>query len=230
MTTARNPEYAVVGGGIAGLTLAIALLNRGLSVHIYEQAKQFGEIGAGVSFTPNAIQAMKLCHQGIHDAFEKVCTRNTWPSKQDVWFDYYDGLSPDPDAKSLFSIRNALGQNAVHRANFLDELVQLLPEGVASFGKRLDDIERTNDGRYELRFADGSQAVADAVLGCDGIKSMTRQVMFGRDHPCATPTYTYQYAYRAMLPMEVAIKAVGKERAENSCMHVSLNIMTGEWA
>lgn len=226
MAAARKPEYAVVGGGITGLTLAIGLLKRGLSVHIYEQAKQFGEIGAGVSFTPNAIQSMKLCHQGIHDAFEKVCTRNTWASKQDVWFDYYDGLSPDLEAKLLFSIRNELGQNAVHRANFLDELVRLLPDGVALFGKRLDDIVTTDDGRYALRFEDGSQAVADAVLGCDGIKSMTRQILFGRDHPCASPTYTYQYAYRAMLPMEVAIKAVGKERAENSCMHVSLKNIT----
>ncbi|CEJ84465.1 hypothetical protein VHEMI03482 [[Torrubiella] hemipterigena] len=220
MAVEQQIEYAIVGGGISGLTLAIALLERGLSVHIYEQAKEFGEIGAGVSFTPNSVQAMKLCHPGIYDAFEKVCTRNLWPSKQGVWFDFYDGLDTDKNASSVFSIRNDLGQNAVHRANFLDELVKLMPEGKASFGKRLDDIIQNEDGRYTLKFLDGSSAIADAVLGCDGIKSKAREIMFGSDHPCVVPSYTFKNAYRAMLPMETAIAAIGKEKAENACMHL----------
>lgn len=227
MAAKKQIEYAIVGGGISGLTLAIALLERGLSVHIYEQAKQFGEIGAGVSFTPNSLQAMRICHTGIFDAFDKVCTRNQWPSKRDVWFDFYDGLATDENAKAVFTIRNRQGQNAVHRANFLDELVKLMPEGKASFGKRLDDIQKNDDGRYTLKFLDGSSAIADAVLGCDGIKSKTREILFGADHPCVVPSYTFKYAYRAMLPMEKAIAAVGKEKAENACMHVSRGLGFG---
>lgn len=220
-----NFEVAIIGGGIAGLTLAIALHHRGVKVLIYEQAPQFGEIGAGVSFSPNAVQAMKVCHSGIYDAFEKVCTRNVWPGKQDVWFDYLDGFTGPKDANKTqdiaFTIRNSLGQNGVHRAAFLNEIVKLIPPEIARFGKRLVDIENASNGRLMLKFEDGSTAETDAVIGCDGIKSRVRQIIVGKDHPSAQPSYTHKYAYRGLVAMEEAIKAVGEELAMNSCMHVS---------
>jgi len=49
MSTTK-PNLAIVGGGISGVVLAIALLRRGIDVQIYEQAHAFGEIGAGVAF------------------------------------------------------------------------------------------------------------------------------------------------------------------------------------
>ncbi|KAH6891487.1 putative salicylate hydroxylase [Thelonectria olida] len=223
MGSFQRLDYAIIGGGIAGLTLAIALHHRGVSVKIYEQAAQFGEIGAGVSFTPNAVHAMKICHPGVHDAFEKVCTRNLWPEKQKVWFDYYDGQTNDVEAtsqKPAFAIGNDLGQNGVHRAHFLDELVKLVPPEIASFGKRLDRYEQDDGGKYTLFFVDGSTAKADAILACDGIKSRVRQCLFGADHPCALPSYTHKYAYRALVPMEDAVAAVGKEKAQNAGMHM----------
>lgn len=85
MNKQKEFEIAIIGGGIAGLTLAIALHQRGVPFRIYEQAPQYGEIGAGVSFSPNAVEAMKLCHTGIYEAFERICTRNSWESKRKVW-------------------------------------------------------------------------------------------------------------------------------------------------
>lgn len=52
----QKPHYAIIGGGIAGISLGIAMLKRNLSVTIYEAAAHFGEIGAGVAFTRNAIE------------------------------------------------------------------------------------------------------------------------------------------------------------------------------
>ena len=49
MSTTR-PSIAIVGGGISGAVLAIALIRRGIDVQVYEQAHAFGEIGAGVAF------------------------------------------------------------------------------------------------------------------------------------------------------------------------------------
>lgn len=220
-------EVAIIGGGIAGLTLAIALSQRNVLFKIYEQAPKFGEIGAGVSFSPNAVRAMKLCHRGIYDAFEKVCTRNSWASKQKVWFDYLNGydqtLKEPGHQEAAFTISNSLGQNGVHRARFLDELVKLLPQGVANFGKRLAGITESNNGRLRMQFEDGSSAEADAVIGTDGIKSRVRRIMFGENHPCAHPSYTYKYAYRGLVPMEKAVEAIGEERAKNSCMHMGPN-------
>lgn len=225
MGSVGGPEIAIVGGGIAGLTLAIALYHRGVNIKIYEQAAHFREIGAGVSFSPNAVEAMHICHSGVHDAFKKVCTTNMWKSKKNVWFDYYNGyhdIGEPKHADAAFTITNKLGQNGVHRANFLDELVKLLPQRLTAFGKRLDDITKTEDGRLSLNFVDGSKATADAVIGCDGIKSRVRRIMFGSEHPCAHPSYTHKYAYRAMVAMKDAVGVVGEEQAENACMHVSL--------
>ncbi|KAK5943263.1 hypothetical protein PMZ80_004270 [Knufia obscura] len=224
MSTKKNFEIAIIGGGIAGLTLAIALHHRNVPVKIYEQAPKFGEIGAGVSFSPNAVWAMKLCHQGIYDAFERICTRNAWPSKQKVWFDYLNGydktLKEAGHQEAAFTITSSIGQNGVHRARFLEELVKLLPGDVAEFGKRLSTITEAESGRLVMHFEDGSTAEADAIIGSDGIKSQVRKVMFGENHPCAHPSYTHKYAYRGLVPMEQAVKAIGEERARNSCMHM----------
>ena len=208
-------EIAIVGGGISGLTLAIALHHRGVRATVYEQAPAFGEIGAGVSFTPNAVQAMRICHEGILDAFEKTSTRNEWESKQKVWFDYLDGYNDTP--RPGFSISNNLGQRGVHRANFLDELVKLVPHGTARFDKHLTGITEHADGRLVMTFRDGSTAQADAIIGCDGIKSRVREFLF----PASTPSYTHKYAYRGLIPMDKAIDAIGAEKAQNACMHVS---------
>ena len=217
-------EVAIIGGGIAGVTLAIALNARNVPVTIYEQAPQFGEVGAGVSFSPNAVQAMKACHDGIYEAFEKVCTQNVWPSKKNVWFDYLNGYDQNADGhqQAAFTITNSLGQTGVHRARFLDEMVKLIPKKIAKFGKRLEDITTKSDGRLELRFMDGSRAEADVVIGCDGIKSKVRQLIVGANDPAAYPTYTHKYAYRGLVPMDKAIEVIGEERAKNSCMHVGI--------
>jgi len=224
MAPNKDFNIAIVGGGIAGLTLAIALHQRRVPVTIYEQAAAFGEIGAGVSFSPNAVQAMKMCHQGIYEAFEQVCTRNLWPSKKKVWFDYLDGYNPTIDSNGqqeiAFTISNSLGQNGVHRAHFLEAMVKLVPKDIARFGKRLSDITENSSGKLVMSFVDGSTAEADAIIGCDGIKSRVRQIMVGADHPSARATYTHKYAYRGLVPMEKAIEAVGEERAQNACMHM----------
>lgn len=227
MTKQKEFEIAIIGGGIAGLTLAIALHHRGIPLRVYEQAPQFGEIGAGVSFSPNAVAAMKSCHQGIYEAFERVCTRNLWESKQKVWFDYLNGwdtgTSESGHQPAVFTISNSIGQNGVHRAHYLDELVKLVPKDIARFGKKLESIKESQTGKLVMHFGDGTSAEADAVIGCDGIKSRVRQTIVGHDHPSAYPTYTHKYAYRGLVPMEQAIEAIGEERAQNSCMHVSIS-------
>ncbi|KAL6831524.1 FAD/NAD(P)-binding domain-containing protein [Trichoderma sp. SZMC 28015] len=223
MSPVKDFDIAIVGGGIAGLTLAIALNSRSIPVTLYEQAASFGEIGAGVSFSPNAVQAMKVCHQGIYEAFETVCTRNLWPSKEKVWFDYVDAYSDvtsDGVLATAFTISNSLGQNGLHRAHFLDEAVKLFPKQLVRFGKRLQNITEDGNGRLVMHFDDGTVAETDAIIGCDGIKSRVRQAIVGPDHPSARPVYTHKYAYRGLIPMEDACAAVGEERAQNACMYM----------
>lgn len=228
--TTNAPEYAIIGGGIAGLTLGIALHKRGVKVTIYEAAAHFGEIGAGVAFTRNAVEAMKICHQGVYDAFEKVVTKNQWDSKQETWFDFLDGMKNDQEVghqQAEFTISSPVGMNGVHRAAFLDAMVQLVDgEHLAKFGKRLESIKEIG-GQMEMSFADGTKAVADAVIGCDGIKSRVRHIIVGSDSPQADHVYTHKYAYRGLIDMEEAVAAIGEERAKNAVLWV--RVLTCLW-
>ncbi|KAK8202207.1 hypothetical protein M8818_005734 [Zalaria obscura] len=224
--TSPNPlgHIAVIGGGISGVVLALALLRRNITVTIYEQASHFGEIGAGVAFNPAATRAMSLCSPAIYAAFEKVATRNQSPDKARVWFDWLDGMADVPVGQEpcVFRLENEFGANAVHRAHFLDEMVKLVPDGVTKFGKHVDTIIPLDGSeKLELRFHDGSTATADAVVGCDGIKSRVRAWMLGGDDvPGAAPVYTHKYAYRGLIPMSRAKAALGEELAQNAKMHM----------
>ena len=53
-----GPKIAIIGGGIGGLTAAVALARKGLAVEVYEQAPVLGEVGTGVGLWPNALTAL----------------------------------------------------------------------------------------------------------------------------------------------------------------------------
>ena len=112
-----------------------------------------------------------------------------------------------------------VGHSSVHRAHFLDVLVKLVPDGVAKFGKRVENVEKVGE-KMQIPFHDGSTAEADAVIGCDGVKSRTRQIVLGKDHESTNPTFTGKYAYRGLIPMEKAAGALGDDLARNSQMYM----------
>jgi len=234
-TTSTGPYphggIAIVGGGIAGVTLAIALLSRDIPCTIYEQGHNFAEIGAGVAFAPNSVRAMRACDPNIYKAFQAVATHNLWESKcadqasgrKGTWFDFLDGFH-DPkegeEPKVFFSLLNDEGANSVHRAHFLDEMVKYIPEGIAQFRKRVEKVEEVANGPVILHFADGTTAEADAVVGADGVKSHVRQSLLGTENPESHANYTYKYAYRGLIPMDRAIAELGEDMAVNSKMHL----------
>ncbi|MEQ8515538.1 MAG: FAD-dependent oxidoreductase, partial [Chromatocurvus sp.] len=82
----------VVGGGLAGLTAALALAQRGHRVTLYESARQWGEVGAGITLAPNAMRG--LDHVGVGDA---VAQAGTEPRQQTIshWQDGRALLSLD---------------------------------------------------------------------------------------------------------------------------------------
>jgi salicylate hydroxylase len=108
----------------------------------------------------------------------------------------------------------------VHRAHFLDNLVKSVSEGITHFSKHVDTIEELSNGQLKLMFHDGTAVTADAVIGCDGVKSQVRAWMVGEDHPSAHPSYTHKYAYRGLIPMDRARKELGDDLALNSKMHM----------
>lgn len=229
---------AIVGGGIGGVTLAIALAAQNVPFHIYESAPSFGEIGAGITFGPNVIRAIHRISPAMLRAYAKHVTCNEAPDLADVLFTYRRGWDPEhvgedgsrlpPEAMFpiCFTSQEMDGLRfparcCVHRAHFLDEIVRLVPAHTTSFGKALVRLEEEGDGEgVTLHFADGSVATASAVVGCDGIRSVTRNHLHGRD---VGPEYSGYFAYRAMAPRAEFERVMGREIATTGNLYLCPN-------
>ena len=98
--------------------------------------------------------------------------------------------------------------------------MKILPEGVVEFRKRLDTLTQEPNQKVLLSFCNGTSASADAVIGCDGIKSRVRQLLLGLDNPASYPHYAHKIAYRGLIPMPAAISALGEHKARNQNMHL----------
>ena len=187
-------KIAIVGGGIAGVALGVGLAGRShLDATLYEAARAFGEVGAGVSFGPNAVRA--VAGLGLEREYLALADRTPAPW-QDIWFDW---RYAQDEGHIGSSIAAPTGQSSVHRAEFLELLSQRLPEGMARFSKRAVSVAEDERGARIL-FADGSQATADLVIVADGIKSALRHgVLQGRGASPADPIYSGTRAYRGMI-------------------------------
>jgi salicylate hydroxylase len=156
-------DVAIVGGGITGAVLAVGLLSRGLKVKVYERARGFSEVGAGIGFTPNAEWAMKVVDPRIHLAFKKVASRNA--TDWFTWINSHGGNEANNGTKDELIYNMYLGERGFegcHRAQFLNELAKLIPEDCAQFRKNLSTIEdRGEDQKIVLKFQDGTIAHAD---------------------------------------------------------------------
>jgi salicylate hydroxylase len=162
--TKRTSQFsvAIVGGGVAGMTLTIALAKRGIDVQIFEQAPQFTEIGAGIAFSPNAKQAMTKCDPSVHEAYLRVATSSGSPDKINTWYDFVDGYTDNDSDKWLFDVTRDAPADGCHRAHFLEEMIKLVPEGVTHFNKHLDKIiDNGQSDPLTLEFSDGTNAQAD---------------------------------------------------------------------
>jgi salicylate hydroxylase len=185
-------SVGIVGGGIGGLTTALSLLQGGFDVHVYEQAREFGEVGAGIQVSPNA---SRILHRlGLSDDLARMGVRPlAW--RQRRW----------DDGRTL--LHTPLGDTVVeafgfphyqtHRADLLATLVRALPPERLHGEHRLTSLVDRGD-RVSLEFANGTTAEADALVGADGIHSTVQRLLFGNQ----SPRFTGCIAYRGLISAE----------------------------
>ncbi|KAI0124995.1 putative salicylate hydroxylase [Xylariales sp. AK1849] len=217
-------DVAIVGGGIIGVMTALGLVRRGMRVKIYERAPSWHEIGAGFGFTGIA----RECMQRLDPALLETLSRISQKASSSAHTRYWDAFHPrtksdaEDEAKSLLfqtPERNLAFWGAV-RSHLLLGMAAQLPEGVVVFQKRLLGYQdKPESDRVVLHFADGDVANAHVLIGCDGIHSTTRELLFGLDHPASRPSFSHTVAYRTMVPMMAGIDALGKDKAMSACMH-----------
>lgn len=208
-------NVAIVGGGIAGLMLAIGLQKHPhINPQVYESAHQFGEVGAGVVQGPNAQKAMSLIDPRIFEGYQKRAAFDDSPPDENElypWTTVYKGQEPDLDEFVIAFKHKTIG-STIHRAHFLEEMVKLLEPGRAHFNKRLDYIYETDSKQMPitLHFVDGTTSSADVVVGADGVHSAVRKHVMGPNNPAAHAFFTGTVQYRATVPIETAEAKLGK--------------------
>ncbi|SFL40417.1 FAD-dependent oxidoreductase [Geodermatophilus ruber] len=184
-------DVVVVGGGIGGLTAALALARSGRSVRVLERSAEFAEVGAGLQLAPNATR--ELARLGVLD---EVVARGVLPRRL-VLRDALDGAElTSLDLDEEFRKRYGGVYVVAHRSDLLDVLV----EACAAAGVALETGRATVDVRQdgevaEVVCADGAVHRAGAVVGADGLRSSLR-TRLSDDEPVASG----YVAYRGTVP------------------------------
>jgi salicylate hydroxylase len=182
------PRIAIVGGGLAGLAAANALARIGIATEVFEQAPALGEIGAAVNIAPNASRALIAIGLGekiaaVGHSSAGIYTRNMQTGE---FLEFNDRLKN--------AARFGAPYYTFHRADLLDCLAGEIDPRTVHLDHRLTGIEQRSGG-VSLTFANSAKVEAEYVIGSDGVRSVIRQALYGKDNP----TYTGQMVWRALL-------------------------------
>ncbi len=191
----KPPRILIAGAGIGGLTAALAMLEAGFAVEVFEQAPELREIGAGLQLSANATRVLHAL--GLADELAAIAwvprgkeirlwnSGETWPlfdlgpiSVEHYGFPYYMLHRAD-----LHTVLAAAVRHREPKAIRLDA--------------RCAGFEQDSGG-VRLHLAGGESVSGDALVGADGIHSDIRRALFGPD----TPRFTGCMAWRGTIPVD----------------------------
>jgi 2-polyprenyl-6-methoxyphenol hydroxylase-like FAD-dependent oxidoreductase len=171
----NRPHVIVIGAGVGGLTLAQGLKASGVSVHVYERDPTPASAAQGyrLSISPTGSRALKACLPAA--VFDRLTMATGEPARGVTFLDHRLNRLlavdlPVRDRRSLDSER-PIGRMILRR---------VLLEGmddVVTFGKTFVAFADEPDGGVSVRFADGSEASADLIVGADGASSKVRTAL-----------------------------------------------------
>ncbi|MDT4823367.1 3-hydroxybenzoate 6-hydroxylase [compost metagenome] len=190
----QQQKIIIVGGGIGGLAAAQALTQQGIEVLLLEQASEIGEIGAGIQLGPNAYAALDALGAGEAARRRSVFTDHL------IMMDAVDAHEvARVDVGERFRQRFGNPYGVIHRADIhlsILEAVERNPLIRFQTSTRIDAMEMSDRG-VTLVDSEGQRYQADAVIGCDGVKSVIRERLVGD-----AARVTGHVVYRAVVDLE----------------------------
>jgi 2-polyprenyl-6-methoxyphenol hydroxylase-like FAD-dependent oxidoreductase len=192
-------RIAIVGGGIGGLTVALALRKFGFEAEVYEQAPELLDVGAAIAVWPNAMRVLERLRLG------DTIRAHAGEMKEIRW------LNSRGHLLNRLPISEAL---ALHRADLQATLLHALQPSTVHLGRSLVSYEQQHD-KVIATFTNGDSIEADFLIGADGIHSDVRAQFLGD----AQPLYRGYTVWRgisavapASIPPATAIEIHGRGR------------------
>lgn len=179
-------KVAIVGGGVGGLTAAIAIARKGFDVEVLEQAPAVEPVGASLQLGPNALRLMDAL--GLLGKLREIGVR---PDAVDFvrWDDGRLLLHTELGARAEEHF--AAPQLDFFRPDLHRVLVDVLPPGVLRLGTRVERVEQDDHG-VDLHTGGGERIHADVAVAADGIRSQLRQQLVGAESPVFSGTVVYR--------------------------------------
>jgi len=184
----RSKRFAIIGGGIGGLSLAIAMQRKGFQVTVFESAPSIAPLGAGLGLAANAVRA--FIEIGIS---EDVLEAGSVLKKLSIKNQKGTVLATT-DSQKISIKYNVVNNFTIHRADLHEVLLRHLNEGSLQLGRTCIDFAQDASG-VKITFQDGSTAEADYVIACDGVHSIFRKKLL----PESLPRYAGYTCWRAVI-------------------------------
>ena len=198
-------RIAIIGGGIGGLTAAVALRQAGFEVDVYEQAPELTEVGGGINMAPNATRVLRQL--GLAEGLDRSGVRPL-TTHQRRWQDgrTLQRAPLNPPCEELYGAPHM----TIHRADLLAVIASAFPAERVHLGHRVVELAHGGNGP-EAWFENGMHISADVLVGADGIHSAVRAALFGGEEPA----FAGCVAYRGLVPAE-RIEGLGLELGNQS--------------
>ncbi|WP_346207468.1 FAD-dependent monooxygenase [Caldifermentibacillus hisashii] len=202
MTNQKVKNVLIVGGGISGLTAAIALNKIGIQAEIVEKEMQWNVYGVGIIQPSNALRALNEI--GVAEHCLKLGF--SFPG-----FDYYDGQGNFLYRVDSPTIEGYPGVNGISRK----VLHQILLNEVLQIGTKIymgTTVTTTNDKGegVAVQLSNGIYANYDLVIGADGANSQIRKIMFGNITQKYSEQGVWRYTFKRLKGLDRGLFYYGK--------------------
>lgn len=185
-------NIAIVGGGIAGLSFALGLHQRGIDCDVFESVNDIKEIGVGITLLPHGMR--ELAALGVQDALEAVGIENL----ESVFYTQH-GQYVYREARGRHA-GYALPEIGIHRGKLhrilFDAAVSRLGANKVHTGMRCTGFSQNADGvQIEFSNAHTGQPIsvnAQIAVACDGVNSVIRKQMHPQDALCFAGINTWR--------------------------------------
>jgi len=175
MSQTSHDDVVIIGAGIGGLALALALRQRGIEATVIERTSELREVGAAVGLSANAVKLLR--EYGVEDALAKV----SWAPTDLIFRNGRTGETLGRTPVGL-TYRERFGADwwGLHRADLQKVLSEAVGMDRILLSRNVTGLREEGD-HVAVEMADGSRVTARVVVGADGARSTVRRWMLGHD-------------------------------------------------